>query len=163
MSEQSEKLRKQKEINGLLLSLMASVRVTNPIARNNPKQAIEEMGKLLTKFPIGSIKTVVGEYKLDGEAVWPTAGEIIQKIKDADTGGQAAIEGRMSIAARRHPEFAKINGWRYDQIMNGTKEGRARKYVDGHTFMRSLIEGKHDLPPEMAWSPDKARNSQKAA
>lgn len=113
------------------------------------------MAKLVCKFRPGLIKPVIEAMCNDAEAVWPTSGEMVAILLDAETkSAKAADHGPMSLKRRVHREYANINGWRYDQIIKRTKRGRkAAKAGKMHSFLMGLAHGQSDLPEEMASYP----------
>ncbi len=70
-----------KSVDGLMSSLrklMASVKVTNPVARQDPDLAVREMAKTIhDKFQPGLIRKVISDLQGDPDAKWPTTGEML--------------------------------------------------------------------------------------
>lgn len=137
-------------------TLISSVKVTasTPIARTDPTLAVRTVATVCTKFHPGLIKKLIADMTKDPEAVWPTTGEITTKLEAMRLEYEAAIKNLQPTHAKKQAQHANINGWRYDQIMKRTKDGRAAmKAGKPNRFLRSLVEGKRELPPEMANPP----------
>lgn len=153
---------KMAEVSALMTKLISSVKVTpsTPIARQNPTMAVESMTAVAMKFPLGSIRALTEAMIKDPDAVWPTSGEMAAMLRDVSIEAFRDSGRQMSTKARRHGENQCINGWRYDQIMKATDQGRrAMRSGKPHSFLRSLIEGREDLPPELAWLPPTQKRS----
>ncbi len=139
----------------LLKGLMATVRVANPVAKEDPGTAVKEMAKVIAKFPPGSIHRVIADLKMDPEAYWPSAGEMVVLCQESAKRDTKSLSGTVSTHARPSKGFENINGWRYDQIIKKTRDGQmALKEGRPHKFFMEIRDGLRDLPPEMARKPD---------
>lgn len=122
-------------LTGWLKGLMATVKVTNVIARKDPDTAIKAMAEVCLKFPPDLIKATVDGLKIDPDAVWPTAGEMVDMLK-------RKVRVRDGVRTQ-HRMLENIDGLNYQQLLRGTTQGR-KALADGkpHSFLQDVIDGK---------------------
>jgi len=123
---------KLEELTEWLTELMATVKVTNPIARKDPETAIAAMAEVTVKFQPGLIESTIDEMKIDPEAVWPTAGEMIsllsEKQRERD---QARGQQRRAAQKLSPPEIMRTQAGRLS-----LKKGYP------HQFLMDVMEGR---------------------
>ncbi len=104
------------DLIALLTKLMASVQVTNPIAKADPALAIEQMAKVCLKFPLGLTRRVVEDIQTkEASAFWPRTGEMVvmlqQKIaadKELELRRRKALPGPAPMKKNRRGKILNI-------------------------------------------------------
>lgn len=146
-----------------LRGFMSSVKVTNPIARQDPDTAIAEMAAACLNFPPWAIQAAVEDFKTDLESCWPTVGAMTAAITSKLRERRRSAGGTMPTNARPHAANVPINGWTYGEIMELTEQGvSAKRGGKPHSFLMELVNGHRELPPEMACDPNVVRHRKKS-
>ena len=117
--------------------MLATVRVTNPIARNDPEAAIDALAQAIEHLPIDLIETTVKEIQSDPNAIWPTSGHIIDTV-------QRKIRIREAKEQRRKPtpSSEEFKRRRADRAMRSDVGQYAIGLGIGATYQLDIEQGK---------------------
>ncbi len=119
----------------LLRGLMASVKITNAMAKQDPETAVISMARVCLKFPLGLIQTIVDRLMQDPFSTWPTAGEMVAMLQAEATKDKPKTKPNAEVPHSR----------RYEAALRSPQGQRAMERGYGPTFASHVCSRKITL------------------